>query len=65
MGAFEYTALDPSGKEQRGLLEADTVKHVRQLLRERSLLPVTVAEVKTWRGQTPRWLLADSRCLGQ
>jgi general secretion pathway protein F len=46
MGAFEYTALDASGKEQNGVVEADTVKHVRQILRERSLLPVSVGEVK-------------------
>ena len=46
MGAFEYTALDTAGREQNGVVEGDTVKHVRQLLRERQLLPVTVAEVK-------------------
>ena len=46
MGAFEYTALDSGGRETSGVVEGDTVKHVRQLLRERSLLPVTVAEVK-------------------
>jgi general secretion pathway protein F len=46
MGAFEYTALDVAGREQSGVVEGDTVKHVRQLLRDRSLLPVTVAEVK-------------------
>ena len=46
MGAFEYTALDTAGREQNGVLEGDTVKHVRQLLREKKLLPVTVAEVK-------------------
>src|SRR6185436_11622776 len=46
MGAFEYTALDSAGREQNGVLEGDTVKHVRQLLRERQLLPVTVAEVR-------------------
>lgn len=45
MGAFEYVALDKSGKESKGLLEGDTPKHVRQLLRERSLLPVKVTEV--------------------
>jgi general secretion pathway protein F len=44
MGAFEYTALDTGGKERRGLIEADNPKHVRQLLRERQLLPVEVAE---------------------
>ena len=46
VGAFEYTALDTAGREQNGVVEGDTVKHVRQLLRERQLLPVTVAEVK-------------------
>ena len=46
MGAFEYTALDGTGREQTGVVEGDTVKHVRQILRERQLLPVTVAEVK-------------------
>jgi general secretion pathway protein F len=46
MGAFEYTALDTAGREQNGVVEGDTVKHVRQILRDRQLLPVTVAEVK-------------------
>lgn len=45
MGAFEFVALDKSGKESKGLLEGDTPKHVRQLLRERQLLPISVTEV--------------------
>ena len=45
MGAFEYTALDQAGKQSRGLIEGDTAKQVRQLLRERDLLPVQVTEV--------------------
>ncbi|MBV8742394.1 MAG: type II secretion system inner membrane protein GspF [Sinobacteraceae bacterium] len=45
MGAFEYTALDNGGRERRGILEGDTPRHIRQLLRERQLLPVTVSEV--------------------
>ena len=45
MGAFEYTALDAAGKERTGILEGDTPRHIRQLLREQQLLPVTVAEV--------------------
>jgi general secretion pathway protein F len=45
MGAFEYTALDTGGKERKGILEGDTARHVRQLLREKQLLPVSVAEV--------------------
>jgi general secretion pathway protein F len=45
MGAFEYTALDAGGKERKGVLEGDTARQVRQLLREKQLLPVTVNEV--------------------
>lgn len=46
MGAYQYVAVDPSGKEHRGLLEGDTPRHVRQLLREKRLLPVEVTEVE-------------------
>lgn len=45
MGAFEYTALDNGGKERKGILEGDTPRHIRQLLREKQLLPITVSEV--------------------
>jgi general secretion pathway protein F len=45
LGAFEYTALDAAGKERKGILEGDTPRHIRQLLREQQLLPVSVAEV--------------------
>jgi general secretion pathway protein F len=45
MGAFEYTALDTGGRERKGILEGDTPRQVRQLLREKQLLPVTVTEV--------------------
>jgi general secretion pathway protein F len=45
MGAFEYTALDNGGRERKGILEGDTARQVRQLLRERQLLPVVVTEV--------------------
>ena len=44
MGAFVYTALDALGKERKGLIEGDTAKHVRQLLREKQLLPVDIQE---------------------
>src|SRR6185295_678079 len=45
MGAFEYSALDAGGRERKGILEGDTPRQVRQLLRERQLLPVSVTEV--------------------
>lgn len=55
MGAFQYVAVDPGGKEHKGVLEGDTARHVRQLLRERELLPVRVDEVESReRKQTAR-----------
>ena len=46
MGAFEYTAVDRGGRQHKGVLEGDTARQVRQLLRERGLLPMTVDEVE-------------------
>ncbi|MES9851474.1 MAG: type II secretion system inner membrane protein GspF [Candidatus Thiodiazotropha sp. L084R] len=42
MDAFEYVALDPSGKEQRGVLEGDSPRQVRQQLRESGLTPLSI-----------------------
>tara|TARA_B100001287_G_C22643744_1_gene511508 strand:- start:7 stop:1221 length:1215 start_codon:yes stop_codon:yes gene_type:complete len=44
MGAFEYIAINREGKQIKGVLEGDTPKHVRQLLRDQRLLPVSVIE---------------------
>ena len=41
MAAFEYTAIDSAGKEQKGVIEGDTPRRVRQALREKELLPLT------------------------
>jgi len=45
MGAFEYVAVDAAGRDRKGVIEGDTARHVRQLLREQALLPVEVREV--------------------
>jgi general secretion pathway protein F len=45
VGAFEYTAVDTLGRERKGVIEGDTARQVRQLLREQQLLPVDVSEV--------------------
>jgi len=42
MSGFEYSALDATGRETRGVIEADTDRHARSLLRERGLAPLTV-----------------------
>ena len=44
MPAFEYTAINPKGREQRGVMEGDNARAVRQLLREQNLTPLSVTE---------------------
>lgn len=43
MAAFSYTAVDRAGKQQKGILDADSARHVRSLLREQALMPLAVA----------------------
>lgn len=45
MGVFSYAVLDSVGKQLKGSLEADNVRHARQLLRDRGMVPLDVAEV--------------------
>lgn len=42
MAAFEYKALDANGKQKKGVIEADSPRQVRQQLRDKSLMPVSV-----------------------
>ncbi|MFZ3183315.1 MAG: GspF family T2SS innner membrane protein variant XcpS [Pseudomonas sp.] len=48
MAAFEYLALDNQGRQQKGMLEADSPRQARQLLRDKQLTPL---EVKQARGR--------------
>ena len=43
MAAFEYTALEANGRQRKGVLEGDSARHVRQVLRDQGLSPVEVA----------------------
>lgn len=47
MAAFEYIALDPRGRQRKGVLEGDTARAVRGALREQSLTPLSVDPVAT------------------
>lgn len=58
MGAFEYVALDAAGKQHKGVIEGDTARHVRSLLRERQLLPTHVSEVAAQEASQSRGLRA-------
>ncbi|MDX5370845.1 MAG: GspF family T2SS innner membrane protein variant XcpS [Pseudomonadaceae bacterium] len=46
MAAFEYIALDPKGRQQKGVLEGDSARQVRQLLRDKQLSPLQVEPVQ-------------------
>lgn len=45
MAAFRFAAVDNVGKESAGVLEADSARVARQMLRGRGLLPITVEPV--------------------
>lgn len=53
MPAFAYQALDASGKTQRGVLQGDTARAVRQTLRERGLNPLDVTPVDEKQQSSP------------
>ena len=47
MPAYEYVALDTDGRTKKGILEGDSLRHVRQLLRDIGLFPVDVELTST------------------
>lgn len=42
MPVFEYQAFDTKRKQKKGILEADTERHARQLVRKKGLFPTAV-----------------------
>ncbi len=51
MSAFEYTALDKTGRTRKGVLEGDAARQIRQQLREQGLTPLSIDEVVRSIGQ--------------
>jgi general secretion pathway protein F len=47
MSGFEYSALEATGRETRGVIEADTERHARSLLRDRGLAPLAVEGIRS------------------
>ncbi len=45
MAAFEFVALDANGRQQKGVLEADTARQIRSQLRDKGLTPLNVDAV--------------------
>ncbi len=46
MPAFEYQALNSKGQKKQGIIEGDTAKRARQLLREQGLAPVSINPIQ-------------------
>lgn len=42
MGAYHYQALDNLGQTSKGIIEADSERHARQLLRDKAMLPTQI-----------------------
>ncbi len=42
MAAFEYKALDRAGRSQKGVMEADSARQIRQMLRDKGWMPLEV-----------------------
>ena len=42
MAAFEYVVLDGSGKQNKGVMEADSARQLRQILRDQGMMPLQV-----------------------
>jgi general secretion pathway protein F len=45
MNAYQYTAITQTGKEQKGVLQAESPKALRLVLKEKSLIPLTITPV--------------------
>ncbi|MCF6235810.1 MAG: type II secretion system inner membrane protein GspF [Gammaproteobacteria bacterium] len=46
MAAFEFTALDETGRERKGVLDGDVSRQIRQQIRDKGWTPLTVTEVR-------------------
>lgn len=54
MGAFEYTALDSTGHEHKGVLEGDGPRQIRQKVRDQGWTPLLVAEINDAKKDTSK-----------
>lgn len=46
MPAYQFTAIDASGKQQKGVLEGDSARQIRQQLRDKQWIPVQVEAIE-------------------
>ena len=55
MAAFEYKALDKSGKQLKGVFEGDSSRQIRQQLREKGLMPIEINQVVNQPARSQSW----------
>jgi general secretion pathway protein F len=68
VAAFEYQAVEANGRKKKGVLEADTERQVRQLLREQGLMPLSInpaADQDRKKALTPRFGLPQRKVKAQ
>ncbi len=65
MAAFEYTALNADGGTLRGVIEAESERQARKLLREQRLAPLSVAASRTKSSNTTALRLRTVRMSGE
>lgn len=63
MAAFEYLALDAKGKQSKGVMEADSARQLRQLLRDQGLMPMEVSPATEKASSSKAFSLSFSRHL--
>lgn len=55
MPAYQYSALDASGKQHKGIMDGDSARQIRQQLRDQALTPLQVEVVQHKQTGQSRW----------
>ena len=63
MGAFEYQAMDAAQKLKRGVVEADTPRQARGVLRQQGLVPLEIQPVELRQSKRQVWVSAKERTI--
>lgn len=64
MGAYKFQALFKNGKSSKGIIEADSIRHARHLLREQGLIPLNIHTLKRTKHKNQiKKISTDDLCL--